>query len=138
MRFQRVIKENQVYRTIYHNQVALLPSSSVLESQSAAESEKPSSAKVRKRNHRFAQQITQLSAEQQLLQQRYDRLKFEFDQLLVEATSRSILPHILTKNSYLSFEHQPELRVLNDFFKGNRFVLCESSKDAFSSSVRSS
>ena len=112
--------------------MALLPSSSVLESQSAAESEKPSSAKVRKRNYRFAQQITQLSAEQQLLQQRYDRLKFEFDQLLVEATSRSILPHILTKNSYLSFEHQPELRVLLDFFKGNQFVLCESSKDAFS------
>lgn len=112
--------------------MALLPSSSVIESPSASESEKPSSAKMRKRNHRFAQQITQLSAEQQVLQQRYDRMKYEFDQLLMEATSRSILPHILTKNSYLSFEHQPELRVLLDFFKGNQFVLCESSKDTFS------
>ena len=140
LRLRRVVKENQIYRSIYHSQVALIPSSAVcldLETANvgcdvAAEPPHSSVAKLRRRNHSLKKQLGQLAEENGQLREHNAQVRFMYAQLLREATVHAIVPHIVMRDACLRCEQAGELLRVARFFRGSDSTQCTSAKDAFS------
>lgn len=140
LRLRRVVKENQIYRSIYHSQVALIPSSAVcldLETANvgcdvAAEPPHSSVAKLRRRNHSLKKQLGQLAEENGQLREHNAQVRFMYAQLLREAAVHAIVPHIVMRDACLRCEQAGELLRIARFFRGSDSTQCTSAKDAFS------
>ena len=134
------MKENQIYRSIYHSQVALIPSSAVcldLETANvgcdvAAEPLHSSIAKLRRRNHSLKKQLGQLAEENGQLREHNAQVRFMYAQLLREAAEHTIVPHIVMRDACLRCEQAGELLRIARFFRGSDSTQCASAKDAFS------
>ena len=134
------MKENQIYRSIYHSQVALIPSSAVcldLETANvgcdvAAEPLHSSIAKLRRRNHSLKKQLGQLAEENDQLREHNAQVRFMYAQLLREAVEHAIVPHIVMRDACLRCEQAGELLRIARFFRGSDSTQCASAKDAFS------
>ena len=134
------MKENQIYRSIYHSQVALIPSSAVcldLETANvgcdvAAEPPHSSIAKLRRRNHSLKKQLGQLAEENGQLREHNAQVRFMYAQLLREAAEHAIVPHIVMRDACLRCEQAGELLRIARFFRGSDSTQCASAKDAFS------
>lgn len=134
------MKENQIYRSIYHSQVALIPSSAVcldLETANvgcdvAAEPPHSSIAKLRRRNHSLKKQLGQLAEENDQLREHNAQVRFMYAQLLREAAEHTIVPHIVMRDACLRCEQAGELLRIARFFRGSDSTQCASAKDAFS------
>ena len=135
-----MVKENQIYRSIYHSQVALIPSSAVcldLETANvgcdvAAEPLHSSIAKLRRRNHSLKKQLGQLAEENGQLREHNAQVRFMYAQLLREAAGHAIVPHIVMRDACLRCEQAGELLRIARFFRGSDNTQCASAKDAFS------
>ena len=135
-----MVKENQIYRSIYHSQVALIPSSAVcldLETANvgcdvAAEPPHSSIAKLRRRNHSLKKQLGQLAEENDQLREHNAQVRFMYAQLLREAAEHTIVPHIVMRDACLRCEQAGELLRIARFFRGSDSTQCASAKDAFS------
>ena len=135
-----MVKENQIYRSIYHSQVALIPSSAVcldLETANvgcdvAAEPPHSSIAMLRRRNHSLKKQLGQLAEENGQLREHNAQVRFMYAQLLREAAGHAIVPHIVMRDACLRCEQAGELLRIARFFRGSDSTQCASAKDAFS------
>ena len=130
LRMERVIQENKTYRTIYHNQLAQFPLSSVslpIEDQSVYSHEQQSQGyeKIRKKNHQLKQQNQELLEEKEEFIIQIAELQYEIRSLRKLLAQKQILPPILLHSSFLANQQQQEIEEINRFFGNTNLQVYE-------------
>lgn len=120
LRLQRVIKENRMYRTIYHNQIALFPpkgrngepmEEGLPESLRFQEKDE----KLKKRGHKLQKQYQDAMKILEGVREKNRRLLFEQDRFRQQLSKHGVSPAILTNYEYLDSLQMDELVSINKY-----------------------
>ena len=130
LRLQRVIKENRMYRTIYHNQMALFSPKG--RNGEPLEDGLPESLRIHEKDEKQKKRINRLQKQYQdtleLLEgmtEEKRRLEFEQDRLRQQLASHGITPVILTNYEYLIALQTDELRILRKYCGKKQLILLD-------------